>query len=339
MDIFHERAGVELPRPVFSSTLPPPPPQAAALVAVEEGLPSKLRVVVFNVGLLRVKVPFVGTVFSNPPCVDQRFPFLAGALNASGADVLCLQEIYEEVHVKALVAQTCNVYPYCARVDSGFAFQKHNGLMYLSKFPIECTHLSFHEKAANLEVFFGSKACLACVVVHPTFGRIAMVNMHTTAGGLEHPEKVDQIREAELKEAIDLCEEYVKKDLCDEAMIVGDLNCGPEASSVNYGFMIENLWSDAVQAAWGERSPIPPTWDSRNLLNVGGVHAMCPSQRVDHVFQRKGSKLKPESACLMFTEKIVEVLFPAGWLWGKAKPPVHHSLSDHSGVMVTFGKR
>lgn len=157
--------------------------------------------------------------------------------------------------------------------------------MFLSKFPLDHTCLTFHEKASNVEVIFGSKACLTCVLTHPKFGRIAFVNMHTTAGGLQHPEKVDAIREAELKEAIDISEEYVKKDLCDDAMVVGDLNCGPEASAANYAYLSENHWKDAVQVAWGEGT-IPATWDSSNLLNVGGVHGSCPSQRVDHVFLR-----------------------------------------------------
>lgn len=79
MDVFHERADL----------LPPPPPPttsirtAAVAAAVEAGDASKLNVIIFNCGLLRVKMPFVGTLFSNPPCVDQRFPFLAGGTASS----------------------------------------------------------------------------------------------------------------------------------------------------------------------------------------------------------------------------------------------------------------
>ena len=64
---------------------------------------AELKICSFNLGLLRVKV-FGLTAKASPPYVAERFKQIPAALCRSGADIVFLQEIYEEAHVEALLA-------------------------------------------------------------------------------------------------------------------------------------------------------------------------------------------------------------------------------------------
>ena len=169
--------------------------------------PSELKLMTFNLGLLRVRV-FGMTAFGSPPHTEQRFKHIPAAINACGADVVALQEIYEKAHVSALLKHVGGTYPYFARADNqAWSGAFHNGLLFLSKHPVDGMALRKHEQASALERWFGSKSCLSCRISTP-LGKLCLVNMHTTAGGGVDPENadVDSVREAELAEAVELCD-------------------------------------------------------------------------------------------------------------------------------------
>mmetsp|Transcript_77646 Transcript_77646/g.222496 ORF Transcript_77646/g.222496 Transcript_77646/m.222496 type:complete len:307 (-) Transcript_77646:759-1679(-) len=251
---------------------------------------SKMSVLIFNCGLLRARDLFGRIMFENPPFADLRFPHLARMLMDSGADLIALQEIYEDAEVASLVDQVKSVYPYHARGDNRSTLERtykfHNGLMYISKYPFVESRLIKHAQAAPLESMFGDKCMLMVTLADTPLGNLAVVNMHTTAGGWNHPEKVDSIRESELREAVEVCEAAMRDGY--KSLILGDLNMGPEASRCNYDFMLNSGYQDEVIAVKDDAAEEVFTWDPMNPLNAIGPHNTCPAQRCDHIFVHRG---------------------------------------------------
>jgi len=164
---------------------------------------SKLTILTYNAGLLRFQLlgpcGLGGTVFSNPPCVPERFPHLAAALLDSGADIIALQEVYEKTHVAALATAVAGTYPHSASRYTGGGLNFTNGLMYVSKFPLTDVAVLRHKQSAGVEKCLGSKCLLAATVSTPV-GELRLIGCHLTAGGGLSPEAVDACRESELEE-------------------------------------------------------------------------------------------------------------------------------------------
>jgi len=291
--------------------------------ASSDSAPRELKVLTFNLGLLRVRLPGM-TVFGSPPFTEERFKHIPEAIKASGADIVALQEIYEKEHVSTLVKHVADVYPYVARGDNHRGLQFHNGLLYLSKHPIDGYTLRKHSQASALERWFGCKSCLECRVATP-LGPLALVNMHTTAGGGVDPENadVDSVREAELAEAIALAEKAATDGYT--AAVIGDLNMGPESSAGNYRYMGTRGYEDAVLPF---AEDVGCTWDPTSPLNNLQVFAGCPPQRIDHFFFKQGAQLKASAVEKLFTDAPVKA--------GTARAPKMVPLSDHYGLMITL---
>jgi mRNA deadenylase 3'-5' endonuclease subunit Ccr4 len=84
----------------------------------ETETPQTLTILSYNVGLLRLKL-FGLTVFSNPPHAAERLPHIPEALRSANADIIFIQECYEEKHAKFLTDSLKESHPYVARVKSG----------------------------------------------------------------------------------------------------------------------------------------------------------------------------------------------------------------------------
>jgi hypothetical protein len=82
------------------------------------------------------------------------------------------------------------------------------------------------------------------------------------------------VREDELKQAIECCREAESRGLV--GVILGDLNCGPEASSSNFHYCLNagyrDTYLEAVESKCLEDGPIF-TWDPVNMLNAIGESA------------------------------------------------------------------
>eukprot|EP01034_Spumella_vulgaris_P025773 gene25773-32264_t len=112
-------------------------------------------------------------------------------------------------------------------------------------------------------------------------------------------------------------------------ILIGDFNCAPDTSALNYQQIVNAGYRDTYIEA--EQNKVLSanchtyTWDPENVLNKGGVHGHCPPQRVDHVFLPQGEATfgKVTHCDVVFSEKIVTL--PSGQLC---------SLSDHYGVVV-----
>jgi len=314
-------------------------------VVASETAGSHLKVVIYNCGLLRLKGLAGGILFENPPFADERFAALPAALLQTDADVIALTEIYEDAHVSELLKQVSERFPHSARGDPRGTVSKHvkfhNGLMFLSKLPIEEHKCIRNMEAAAMEKYLGDKAMLTIKIDAGSLGKMFIVNMHTTAGGGLDPEAVDAIRESELKEAVDLCAEAMSAGY--KGIILGDLNMGPEASPANYDFMLAQGYSDEVIKCAASESEKPEgkgkgkaepaaadldmpifTWDPKNPLNVVGPHAKSPPQRCDHLFVHSSAGLVASSCAVIFAEANVET----------ARGPV--TMSDHYGLSVNL---
>jgi endonuclease/exonuclease/phosphatase family metal-dependent hydrolase len=147
---------------------------------------------------------------------------------------------------------------------------------------------------------------------------VTLFNVHATAGGLfRHPEsaRMERIREQQLVQLSDRA-----LDAPGIAMIVGDLNAGPEASPANFRRLLAEGWHDCATELDG------PTWDPTNNLNIEGPHRTSPPQRIDHVLVRASDvtsgRLLPGAARRVLRE--ADVLTRGG----RVTP------SDHCGLLV-----
>ena len=82
---------------------------------------------------------------------------------------------------------------------------------------------------------------------------------------------MDTVRQSELDEAVQLCAQAASEGYV--GAIVGDLNCGPEASAGNYEHLKKVGFADAL-----ERFDLGCTWDQASPLNNLPVFKGCPSQ-------------------------------------------------------------
>ena len=119
-------------------------------------------------------------------------------------------------------------------------------------------------------------------------------------------------------------------------IIIGDLNCGPEASKSNYDYLLQDgrfrdVYVEAEQQGRLLEGPAY-SWDPENYLNKIGPHAACPGQRCDHVFVAAGGPLDKwvaASAQIIFSEQCIDIGRSDG---------VCSTLSDHHGLVVTMTK-
>jgi endonuclease/exonuclease/phosphatase family metal-dependent hydrolase len=297
-----------------------------------------MRILTLNVGLLDYNCCGF-TCFSNPPHSKHRFPHLAADIAALNPDILTIQECYAVSHADELYDQLKHILPHRVRMDSKKwgILNLHNGMMILSKYPVQDSKLLSHKQVACVEDWFGDKSTLVAVLNVPNYGPLHVINVHPTAGGTD-PESptADANREITLREILDYYNQATNV-LGHGAMIVGDLNCGPDVSPQNFSFIINNgdFRDTFAEAVFDGKVPTDQrhSWDSRNLLNITGPHAHTEPQRIDHILLSKNDSRfgKVTYAEIVFTEKKVTV--PAKHPVTK-EYPAQCSISDHYGVII-----
>ena len=112
----------------------------------------------YNVGLLRFRLCGCCEVFSNPPFAMARLPHISPAIRKFDADIVAIQEVYEQSHVDRILSELADLYPHHARVNSGGCLSFHNGLMVLSKWPILNVELERLRTVSTLEKFLATKS-------------------------------------------------------------------------------------------------------------------------------------------------------------------------------------
>lgn len=147
------------------------------IAAAPSGPLASLKLLTYNVGLLRIRV-CGKEVFANPPFSKQRMPFLPPAILGIGADIIALQECYEECHFKELYKPLKSSYPHVAWQKSKTKlFQCSNGLVLLSKWPIESFEIEVLRSVSTLEKWMASKSNMNVVIQVRYFQSSSTSNM------------------------------------------------------------------------------------------------------------------------------------------------------------------
>ena len=278
---------------------------------------STLKITTFNVGLLDVRL-FGRTVFEFTKNTRKRAELLPEVLYGHECDILCLQELYHAHDFARVQAALRERFPFwlSSKPKPSIAIGLPHGLAVFSRFPLrDGADLRFRRQTID-EGLLGPRGYLSVQVEHSNLGIFSLINTHTTAGGfLARPEsaQANAVRSDQLHQLFDTPTTL--------ALLIGDLNCGPEASSRNYTDLLEAGFVDPYRSLHGEAHC--PTWDPTNPLNSAGPHSTSPPQRIDHILLSGA-----------FAASIRLVSYERSFLENLPFAPESHTISDHSGVTL-----
>ena len=279
---------------------------------------------------------------------------MPAALAALGADVLCLQEVYNPEHKDFLARSLAAVLPYAAYSGrpTGLARWRllPDSLMMLSRYPLGRAEFIRFEAGRWDEKALDTKGFMSVDLTDSPLGPLRVLNIHTTAGVFTHPEHplIDTVRQHQLAQ---LERHTQARPGGFRAVLAGDFNCGPavwdagapprplhlkgglsvaaaaRVSAGNYALLGALGWQDSHTAlGLAEQATWHPT---DNALNTRGDHAAwgCPPQRIDHLFFRP-EELRPVGGQV--------ILQAASVAAGSVHPLQKVPLSDHYGYAVTL---
>lgn len=262
----------------------------------------KLKVLSFNVGLLRLL--FGGyKIFEFVPFLEDRFEIMLENIKALRFDILSFQEIYNHSHAKKAIEILKPLYPFHAWIPIPNT-KLSSGLMIFSVFPLINTSFEAFKRNTLEEKLFVNKGFLS-TEIDTEVARIHFMNIHTTAGGYfkypDHP-SINRIREDQIRQAILHSEAKSKHHF---SVVTGDLNTGPQVSVENFELFKKENYIDI----FGYQDNGIYTWDNSNEVNKKSIHAICPSQRIDHILykQRSNKTITHKSPEVIFKEPIVNV--------------------------------
>lgn len=287
-----------------------------------------IRVLTFNVGLLDLRIGRIK--IAEVPYCDERLPHIIDALKGSGADVICLQEVFSVQHCELLTKSLREVYPHFVRHENGGRLRLSHGLLTLSKFPVKRAAFVPFAAAPGFERFWIRRGALTVTVdIGPDESPLSIVNVHTTSGGRGGSEtrEADRVRDLQIEEL-----HAAASALPGRTLICGDFNAGPEASPNNYQTVLSKGYTDAFALLHPEAAGVKGTvtWDPTNELNdQTGRFADSPPQRVDHIFLSDAAMETLEA-----TEARIEFEAPLVTVAGKTV-----TLSDHFGLCVVLKAR
>eukprot|EP01055_Gregarina_sp_Pseudo9_P000785 Gregarina_sp_Pseudo_9__784@NODE_14_length_6322_cov_57_267229_g12_i0_p2_GENE_NODE_14_length_6322_cov_57_267229_g12_i0NODE_14_length_6322_cov_57_267229_g12_i0_p2_ORF_typecomplete_len527_score64_64Exo_endo_phos/PF03372_23/1_3e24_NODE_14_length_6322_cov_57_267229_g12_i06452225 len=202
-----------------------------------------LTFLTFNAGLMHYRLLGV-TLLRNPPFTNRRLRHMPIALRAANADIVALQEIFEERQADYLIESLRLIYPFSARRTSGGVFALHNGLLTLSKFPIIRTDFYRFRNITWSESLLGSKGVLETVVNVPSIGLICVLNVHMVSGSID-PEsaRLDTLRAEETREVLNLAGAAEARG--EVPVLMGDFNAAPTVCPSSYNMLLAERWDDA----------------------------------------------------------------------------------------------
>ena len=169
-------------------------------------------VISFNVGL-------IGTVKGGP----ERIPHLADAIEASGADIVCLQEVYTQYTTQAeFAALVEETYPY-AVWDELTKANVGNGLVIVSKVPLYLPR--FHRFSQNDEnnPVIVDRAVLGATAISGTDWHLHVLCTHLEAG-------LDTVNTTQRRGMLAEIGTFVTDNGYADgpAVLLGDFNAGPD---------------------------------------------------------------------------------------------------------------
>ena len=284
---------------------------------------SSFSVATFNAGIL---YKFKKRSFEPTPFTDERLHLIPNGLMNTTADVVCIQEVYNEADKQVVIQGVKDVYPYAVyyqkKRKGGAGW--HSGLLILSKFPISASSFELYKRNALMEKVFADKGVL-CALIDLNGTDIAIANTHTTVGGgvfNTESDRVNRFRNHQVIQALMSARAFGT----DNYMVLGDFNAGPGVSEVNYQTLLDSLMIDSYTAIERLDSTEIYTWHPENPLNADGFFTTSPPQRIDNVF------ISPQMA-QQFTVTHINTILTEGVL---TKDSIGYPVSDHYGYQVTF---
>lgn len=278
-----------------------------------------MKLLTLNAGLLRVK--FLGRTLNEPaPFVAERAFLLPRILSSCAADVIALQEVYEDEHRLALINALAGQYPNFVFFGRERTWSLNNGLMLFSKYPIlDAVFIPF-EHGLMEEKLTCDKGALLTVLLSPR-GQMGIFNLHAVSGGIFHDPGRDDVNALRSKQMAQLIFNARHASL-PLTVLVGDFNAGPKISTENYDLILNAGFHDIFTEHAKPDKKI--TWDPKNPLNARGPHGALPPQRIDHIFisQEMKSSTRIDGAEITL-DKPQEI-----------RHGIRRTISDHYGVFA-----
>lgn len=289
------------------------------------GAMNRLRLLTYNTGLYRVRLGRT-TIVEPIQHPAERAAHMAEAILSIDADIVALQEVFDDRHLFPLLDALRSSYPFIATGRDTHAptfFRDHSGLCILSRYPLTDIRHEALRDAALEERLFIVKGMLRATVASP-IGDIGLINTHLTSGGMfrdpEGPWMVP-IRDKQIDHLVDLCDELPHPI----RLVVGDMNTGPEFACANYQRFLSRGLVDAWHLHTDPASRIKEvTWEITNPLNSRELHKTDAPQRIDHAFLHPTSlaHVRVGSVTVVLDEPRVDT--PRGRM----------TVSDHYGLLL-----
>ena len=224
-------------------------------------------------------------------------------LQAEDYDVVVLQEAFDQRSIRILTEGLRVDYPYMLLPQKRNIFHINNGLMVLSRLPIEDTATIFFDRCAGNDCMADKGAVL--IQVSKGEHTYQVIGTHAQAEEGKHYADIRSHQYAQIREL--LIEQHAEKGMTQ--IVVGDLNT-KQSQHLDYQMMLHSLGAEngEVLTATGEELPCDGiyTWGCSNnglvpIKHKGNTslldYLLCrPNgtalqiERVLHIFKRKWRK-------------------------------------------------
>jgi len=283
---------------------------------------SYLKIITLNCGLLDFDV-FGLPIFSNPQYSHKRVHYISNSIRNQNADIIALQECFNIKYTKFIIDQLKDLYPYNVFYNTETLTKLTNGLVFLSKYQIVESQFIEFNVHASLEAIFATKGFLKCCINIPNIGKINFINLHTTSFG-DPPEDNDEIMSYN-KQVLNEQLKQILNYSCEKTIILGDFNCGPNNSTINYNFLLNTDFIDTIGTLNEFKNLDLYTWSPDSILTKNGPHSHYSRSRIDHIFINKYlfNYAKISNGKIVFTEEIVPI-----------NDKQLSTISDHFGIFI-----
>lgn len=194
----------------------------------------KLSILTWNVQM----VPRMGSLFSSSlrKLQNERTEWIIEYLKTKNYDVVLLQECFDYSFIDKVNQRLFQQYPYQINPHQPYFFKLSNGLMVLSKYPLEIKDKIVFKNSAQSDIFTSKGALLT--MMHIENDSFYILNTHLQADYDE--EKYKTIRTEQLN---DINKRLIKKHFSDSSatkklILAGDLNIEENIDSEEYNNLV-----------------------------------------------------------------------------------------------------
>ena len=165
----------------------------------------------------------------------------------TGADILCLQEVYHQDDKAWYVSQLQDEYPYYRFDDRKWGLRAGNDLMIFSKYPITKHILYQQRERPGIEFFSRNGFTISHLDIDGY--EVVVTHTHATIGGWPYTDNWAHacwLRGQQFDRMLD------RASAAGSTILLGDLNCGPWSCPNNFEQLLaagySDVWTDAERA-------------------------------------------------------------------------------------------